>query len=426
MANEHKVFNKITIYDAFLEVAGNKQLTQAELQNNLWLTDDSNVEECLQKLVDMRLLVKNGDVYSPSDTDDSFLLLQVLALALSVNLDYNFYLSDEVKTLVSAVYGRRVFSTKQLPEAGKIRDIYKLVRRLCVDSLAVIFTYAPLTAKLTTNSFTDVLCAYWRITPHKPGFFERRVKTDVVINDRLEAQQKNDRIDIIEGAKVFFTREETADVLRPHDDKLRNLLRFDIVPKNPNIFDSQQTDKTKKSVAYVMKMVDSARQLNRQLIGIYHALSLFGNEEPVPYRDYEVTVANNPSFKPTKAADIEKAMQNMIENYKHDIARATTVTKALELAAYVYSEIIYIQPYEDGNSRASMMAMLHVLNLQKQGNGPLSPKYDIVIPPSYDIILIQLTKGARKRNDDNVSHLLQEIYLNIINKAELKEMLEHR
>lgn len=425
-ANEHKVFREITIYDAFLEVVGHKTLTLPEMRNNLWLTDDSNAEECLQTLVDRQLLVQQGDTYSPTDNEECQLLKQILTLALSSNIDYNFYLSDKVKALFSDAYGRYVFSAKQLSNSGTVRDIYKIVLRLCLDSLAVIFTYSPLTAKLTSNSFTEALCAYWHIAPHKHGLFERRVKSDVVITDLLEAQRKKDRARLIAGATNFFTPQDTADALRGSDDKLRNLLRFDVIPRNPDIFDSQQTEKTKKAVACVMKMVDSARQLNRQLIGTYHALSLFGNENPIPYRTYEVSVANNPGFKPTPAVNIEKAMQNMIENYKHDIVRANTIGKAFDLAAYVYSEIIYIQPYEDGNSRASMMALLHVLNLMKNGNSVFSPNYDFVIPSSYDIVMIQLTKGAAKRDDNKVARLLQDIYLNIINKAELKEMLEYR
>ncbi|MBQ7567649.1 Fic family protein, partial [bacterium] len=138
---------------------------------------------------------------------------------------------------------------------------------------------------------------------------------------------------------------------------------------------------------------------------------------PIAYRNYDVTVAQNQNFKICPARKIEAAMNEFIENYKKLVRKTNNVPKALELAAFVYNELIHIQPYEDGNSRLSMLAMTHVLKLFRTGvNG---------IPRIYDIRFIRLTKGASKRNDAELVELLKEITLLSINKADLKEMLSY-
>ena len=412
--SERNIFKDLTIYDVFLGVVGHKSITLERLKEVMWLTEDSNVEKCLRTLLEMKLLVKQNDEYASSNSSSSQKLFEVLSYALSSNLDYNFYLSKDMYALVSNVYGRPAFTIAHCKDLHQ-QTIYRMVRYLCLDDLAIIFDYSPMSAKLVSSHFYDLLCEYWKITPKKAGFFERKVKIDMVIMERMLARSNKDRSKVVAGSKLFFSPKDNKSVLDKVTSKLQNLLKYDIVPNNPDIFDAQQSQRTKQAQEYQDEMIRSGRQLTQDLLGVYHAISMFGTREPVPYRNFEVKIANNSKFKPCKASMIDETMKRFMENYKTAASRTNSVPKALELAADVYNGIIHIQPYEDGNSRLSMLALTHVLKFFHTGVHE--------IPNSYNVRFLQLTKGAAKRSDSDLVELLKEITLLNINKADIKEML---
>ncbi|MDO5295192.1 MAG: Fic family protein [bacterium] len=413
--SERNIFKDLTIYDVFLGVVGHKSLTLERLKEVMWLTEDSNVEKCLQTLLDMKLLVKQKDgEYASSNSPASQKLFDALSFALAGNLDYNFYLSENMRTLLSNVYGRPAFTVAHCKGLSQ-QTVYRMIRYICLDDLAIVFDYSPMSAKLTSSHFYDLLCEYWKITPKKAGFFDRKVKIDMIIMERMLAHSNKDRSKIVAGSKLFFTRSDDKSVLDKITSKLQNLLKYDIVPKNPDIFDAQQTQRTKQAIEYQDQMISTGRQLTIDMLKTYHAISMFGNREPVPYRNFEVKIANNSKFKPCPAADIETTMAKFMDNYKNAAAKTNSVPKALELAANVYNGIIHIQPFEDGNSRLSMLAMTHVLKFFHTGVRE--------IPNSYNIRFLQLTKGNAKRNDDELVELLKEITLLNINKSDIREML---
>ncbi len=414
--SERAIFKDLTIYDVFLGVVGHKSITLERLANVMWLTEDSNVEQCLEKLLDMKLLIKKGDEYSSSNSAASQDLFSALSFALSENLDYNFYLSDNMRTLLANVYGRNSFNISHCEALSK-NTIHTMVRRLCMENLAIILDYAPMSAKLVSSHFYDLLCAYWKITPKKAGFFERKVKIDTIIMEYMLARSSKDKGKLVSGSKIFFSPKDNSSVLDIPTSKLQNLLKYDVIPNNPDIFDSQQTDRTKMALAYQEQLVERMRPLTLEILEEYHSLSMFGNKESHPYRTFEVQIGNNVFFKTCPAQKIEAAMNQLIFSYKYMSRRATNVPKALELAAFVYNEIIYIQPYEDGNSRLAMLALTHILKLFRTGVTE--------IPSSYSVRFLQVTKGARKRNNNALIELLTEIALLNINKEDLRDMLEY-
>ncbi|MBQ7568684.1 hypothetical protein IJT17_07770, partial [bacterium] len=257
--DEHKVFHELTIYDVFLGIVGHKSISLDRLKTVMWLRDDSNVEQCLSKLLEQKLIVKKNDEYSSSESTASKNLFDLLSFALSVDLDYNYYLTDDMKTLISSVYGRHSFSADDCGSLSK-NKVHKMVRRLCLDNLAILFTYAPMSAKLISNHFYDLLCSYWKISPKRPGFFERRVKIELIIMEHVLAHTSSDRNKLVSGSKLYFSPGDNVKGLLEPPSKLQNLLKFDVIPNNPDIFDTQQRQNTNKAIEFQNQMLDSMRQ----------------------------------------------------------------------------------------------------------------------------------------------------------------------
>ena len=57
--------------------------------------------------------------------------------------------------------------------------------------------------------------------------------------------------------------------------------------------------------------------------------------------------------------------------------------------------------------------MLHIFNLFG---------VDFDVPECFDYSFIKVTKGQRKRNDNELQELLKEIYISTLNKKELELM----
>jgi len=88
----------------------------------------------------------------------------------------------------------------------------------------------------------------------------------------------------------------------------------------------------------------------------------------------------------------------------------------LALAAFAYNEFIHIHPFEDGNSRTARVLLAHVLRQHGAGFE--------TIPKSFDVRFLQVTKGARKRDDRDLLELLKEILVARLNREELQKARE--
>ncbi len=412
--SEHKIISSLTKFDAFLCIAGHKAIDMQGMQDSMWLTDDSNLQSCVNALQDEKLITKNeeGMFVTAEGNAKAIALYDVLKFSLSLDIDYNFYLQDNVQKFLSETYGLSIFSPPQI-RSLQTSIVHNILRRFCEDDLAIIFTYEPLAARVVSCHFTDLLCAYFGIKPKRSFFFKRKVNIGMILSERLVSRIQKDMEQLVVGSKLLFPGGKPS----PEStkiSKLQYLLKYDIVRNNADVFDTRLANNNKKAHEFLDEMVSSQRQLTLAIIARYHALSMLGRDEPMPYRTVEVEVRNNVAFKITPASQIEASMNNFIETYRHRIKKVTDASKAMELAAYVYNELIHIQPYEDGNSRMSMLAMLHVLRIYKT-------KIES-IPSSYEFRFVALTKGAKKRNDDDLVELFREISLININKEELKEM----
>lgn len=401
-------------YDAFLAVAGRKEGATLELlTKSLWQKDSSALQKHLIALQKEKLIDVNKNIYTISKSSKAEKLFELLTFAISYDYDYNFYLSPDFIKLLAETYALSSFTDSNIP-AG-FPDVKLNLIRLMRDKLAIYLSYKPLMIKFVHNYFFDLLCEYFGVKIKKK-FFETKIKLDTIIMRNLNDKRHGNHEQVASGARFFFpTVTEKNMLTAPLVPKSQKLLKFDIVPENPEIFDAQIKFNFDNALKMIAAHIDTKIQINGSHILEYHKAAMKNLNCPSVLRDHDVTVRSNPYFKPAKYKDIPKRLDAFFEEYRKRFAKAKNVPAQLALAAYVANEIIYIQPFSDGNSRTAILMMYHVLGL-----------FDIPIkriPQSYEIKYLQLTKGAKKRNDNDLVDMLKEILLIINNADEFKEML---
>ncbi|MCR5660580.1 MAG: Fic family protein [bacterium] len=401
-------------YDAFLAVAGRKEGGTLEfLTKSLWQKDSSCLQKHLVALQKDKLIDVNKNTYIIAKNSKAEKLFELLTFAISYDYDYNFYLSPDFIKLLSDTYALSAFTENNIsPDFPNLKlSLIRLMR----DKLAIFLNYKPLMIKFVHNYFFDLLCEYFSVKIKKK-FFENKIKLDTIIMRNLNDKRHGNHELVASGARFFFPTVADKEMLTtPLVPKSQKLLKFDIVPENPEIFDAQIKFNFENALKVIASHIDTKIQINGSHILEYHKIVMKNLNCQSVLRDHDVAVKSNPYFKPAKYKDIPKRLDAFFEEYRKRFAKAKNVPMQLELAAYVANEIIYIQPFADGNSRTAILMMYHVLGL-----------FDIPIkriPQSYEIRYLQLTKGAKKRNDNDLVDMLKEILLIINNAEEFKEML---
>lgn len=400
---------QLTEYDVFLGVAGRKGITKDALAKSLWLNDDIELSQRLDSLVAQKLVIcdsKGQFLSTHSAKADS--LFALLSFALAYNYDYNLYLGETMRNLLRDAYHLQYIPLNALPKGEEGRA---LLFQLAHDSLVVIFRYQPFMVRIVKGYFFDSICAFFEIKPHK-RLLERKLNVDMFIMEKLMAQQKNDLEQIARGALFFYPG--GAAKLEITIPKIQKILKYDIIPENPELFGPKAHADFVKAEQTMRYYVQERRQLTLELVRDYHHLAMFSDQCSDDLRTHQVEVRNNPHFKTCAPKDIKDRLVAFQAEYRRRQKKARTMPEILSLAAYVYNEVLAIHPFEDGNSRTAILLLSHVLLFHNAGFER--------IPASYDYRFIQTTKGAKKRDDSELYELLKEVYLAVINKQELAAM----
>ncbi|MEK6921648.1 MAG: Fic family protein, partial [Nanoarchaeota archaeon] len=80
-----------------------------------------------------------------------------------------------------------------------------------------------------------------------------------------------------------------------------------------------------------------------------------------------------------------------------------TLTEVLEFSAYFHNEFQHIHPFIDGNSRTTRLLTFHLLRAND------IPIIDIPLGLLEEYLFA--TKGAKKRSDKELNHVLQRVIL---------------
>ncbi len=123
-----------------------------------------------------------------------------------------------------------------------------------------------------------------------------------------------------------------------------------------------------------------------------------------PSVEIPVFIKGNPDFKTTEPSKIKWELERLIREYNIFLTSNKLSIKALlDFAVYFHNEFQHIHPFEDGNSRTTRLITFYIFQQQD------IPILDI--PFGLLDEYLTNTKGAKKRDDENLNQTLQKIIL---------------
>ncbi len=398
-----------TWQDVFLSVAGRRSITAEALARSLW-AEVGTIQTLLDRLVAEGLLARQGQDFLRAPGPRADLLFGALTFALAYEYDYNAYMSDEVVDFVRQTYELDYFTADDLRPGGLPRPI---LGRLLEDGLVLAFRYEPFAGRMVKNPFLDQICQYLNVRPVR-RLFGRKMRLDAVIGEKLLALHRKDLEQISRANRLLFPTGHPSPNYRP--SQVQRIIRYDLVPENQDLFDPEVGRRFAQALQAMHQNVLARRPLDVERIRDYHGMLMQGSEFAGVLRTSAVQVTNNPYFRTAAPKTIPTQLEKMAAEYARRSPTASNLPEVLALAAFLYNEFLYIHPFEDGNSRTARVLLAHVLCQHKAGFEE--------IPKSFDVRFLQVTKGARKRDDRELLELLKEILLAHLNRDELKKARE--
>jgi len=398
-----------TWQDVFLSVAGRRSITAEALTRSLW-SEAGTVQAHLDHLVSEGLLICQGADYQRGPSPRADLLFGALTFAMAYEYDYNAYMSDEMVDFIRQTYDLDYFTADDVRPAGLTRPI---LGRLLEDGLVLAFRYEPFAGRMVKNPFLDQTCQFLNVRPVRK-LFGRKMRLDAVIGEKMLALHRKDMEQVSRANRLLFPAGQPPPTYRP--SQVQRIIRYDLVPENQDLFDPEVGRRFALTMETMRQNVQARRPLDVERIREYHGLLMQGSEFAGVLRSSAVQVTNNPYFRTAAPKTIPDQLEKMSAEYARRSPTVSNLPEVLALAAFLYNEFLYIHPFEDGNSRTARILLAHVLCQHRAGFEE--------IPKSFDVRFLQVTKGARKRDDRELLELLKEILLAHLNQDELKRARE--
>ena len=408
ICNSQKI--PITRWDLFACVAGRPEgIGLTRLAYTMHVDRERSLIVPLGQLEDEDLIVCDStDHYILSNKDHAKILRYAIAYALAYGYDYNAYFEEDMIAFLKKAYRSDHFSTKDV-SLNLIKP--ELIARLIHDDLLLVYQYEPFTGIMVKNPFLDELCRYLKIQRTKAFFLRKKISIQSMLSDHA-AQLENPNSKLMRDAAAFFSgcsiKSENLGITA-----LGTEIKKSIEKEDSELFDLESKACFERAWNYMHEKSKQKKLLDIETIKHYHKLTMESSGIPSTYRDHEVAIGNNPDFKTADPADIPYRLNEFI-NYLA-VSNPKSSEEVLDLCAYAYNEFIRIHPFSDGNSRTDRIIMAHLLNLFDM---PFEK-----IPHSFEVRFLEVTKGCKKRDDNELKCVLEEIHLNFLNRKELESIL---
>lgn len=409
----HKGEPSITRWDLFACVAGRPEgIALARLAHILRVERERSLILPLGSLEDEGLIVCDShDHYILSTKPVAQQLRYTMAYALAYEYDYNAYFDDNAVNFLKKAYRSDYFTDRDVP-AELMNPT--LLSRLVHNDLLLIYKYNSFTGRIVENPFLDGICDYLKIKRGGGGLFSvfrKKIPLESVLNGREAAIADPDDAQM-QAARTMFCGRGLGE-MNWGLTETGAAIRDSVQKEDSEMFDPESSECFDRAWEKMHENTSQAQPLSVDSIRAYHSLCMANTDFAGVYRTHDVMIANNPNFKAADIKDIPFRLGALIDYLA--AMRPDNFEEALGLCAYAYNEFIHIHPFEDGNSRTARVVMAHMLNLFKM---PFEK-----IPHSFEVRFLVATKGLKTRDDNEVKYILEEIYLNSVNRKELAAVL---
>lgn len=349
---------------------------------------------------------KHGFIAIRSRKND--LTYNIIKYCMSNQINYNDLLDEKLAEFVSKAFLKKRFTANDF-DIG-IKRFIKNVNILSKYGLLIVLSRKPLEATIPYNSFLGdlVACFGHKVFVAKPkdgeyldeiqrelkkfrGLISRNFQKYKEVSKEYEIKFIHHSLSI-EGNPI--TLPETIKLLKDH-----------IVPGDLDIENVLEVQNYQKAIDKMMQDADDLSPLNKALILNYHYLAMQHRPKIAGViRKRAVHIEGNPDYKVAKVSEIEPLLDKLLDKYNEFISKKRhSLEEILDFAAYFHNEFQHIHPFEDGNSRTTRLITFHLLRIQK------IPIFDIPLGLLEEYVFS--TKGAKKRDDQKLDQILQQIIL---------------
>ncbi|MHC1598070.1 MAG: Fic family protein [Candidatus Methanofastidiosia archaeon] len=400
----------VTKYDVFEFIYSKGSIIQPKEVATYFKKLDKDykfIYRLMMDLAEMKQVSKSEHGFEVIRNKKNDLLYQMIQFCVSNKINYNELLNENITAFISKGFLKKNFGINDFDIHP--RTYSKYVNILAKNGLLIIVSRKPLICVIPYNSFLKNLVVYFGhkvlVVKHKENEYFSEIERELKKFNRLKDRNAIVYRKIIDEFEISFIHHsltlEGNPITLPDTIKL---LRDYIVPKNLSVESIEEVKNYQKAMQKMLQDALNNMPLTKNVITNYHYLAMQHRDDIAgKIRDFPVYIKGNPYFKVAKAEEIEPKLNILIKKYNEFRVKKNALTKILDFVAYFHNEFQQIHPFEDGNSRTTRLITFHLLRTQGV------PIFDI--PLGLLEQYLDSTKGARKRNDNNLNQVLQLIIL---------------
>ena len=401
----------VTKYDVFMNLyakGGSRKIIDVVKDLKQKKSEYDKVRKILETLVEMKLIHKNKYGYERSMNHKNQHLFEMMKYCLQNGVNYNDLFNETIAQYLNKAFLKRSFNANDV--GLHPRTFSKISSILENNGFLIILSRKPFKATAPYNSFLRDLVAYYGYRPHvahkqQDGYFEE-IQKELVKFKKLRTRNIRRYHEILETFQIRFIHHSLSIEGNPITlAQTIKLLRDKIVPENLNVESVYEVQNYQKAFLQMLQNVRDELPLTKESILNYHFIALQHKPQVAgKIRDEMVKIMGNEHFKVADPKDIELLLDRLIEKYNKFAKKMKHSLKDIfNFTSYLHNEFQHIHPFFDGNSRTTRLITFHFLQMNE------IPIFDI--PLGLLERYVFSTKGAKKRDDHQLSQVLQQIIL---------------
>ena len=401
----------VTKYDVFVELyksgnpKGSIDIVKAFKKKT---TEYQRIRKILDTLVEMKLIEKNKYGYQATMNAKHQHLYDMLKYCIKNGVNYNELFDESVAKYLSKAFLKKSFGMKDLGLNAK--TVSKVSGILEKNGFLLVLSRKPFKAVVPYNSFLGDLTAYYGhhhlVTKKKEDEYFDEIQSELSKFKKLRISNERKYQELTETYQIKFIHHSLSIEGNPITlAQTFKLLRDKIVPENLSMESIHEVENYQKAFSKMIENIHDDSAITKENILNYHFIAMQHKKEIAGrFRDDQVIIRGNADYKVAHYTEIESMVAALLKRYNDFNAKKKhALGEIVGFAAYLHNEFQHIHPFFDGNSRTTRLITFHFLLMND------IPILDI--PLGLLEAYVFSTKGAKRRDDKNLSQLLQQIIM---------------
>jgi fido (protein-threonine AMPylation protein) len=398
---------KWDVFSWLYEQSGPRKIIGIVKGLNQKRSEYDKIRKILDVLVQSKLVTKTKHGFERVMNDKNQHFFTLLKYCMKNGVNYNEVCNETVAGYVSKAFLKKSFTAKDIrlhPRTfGRVSHILEK------HGFLIVLSRKPFNAIIPYNSFLGDLVTFYGHRPlvarQKRDEYFGEIKKELAKFSKLKARNLRAYRGSLEAFQIKFVHHSLSIEGNPLTlVQTARLLRDKIVSENLALEAVQEVQNYQKAFLQTLQNVRDEVPLTKESMLNYHFTALQHKSKWAgKIRDDPVTIKGNKHFKLAKPKEIERLLDSLIKDYNDFVKTKHALKEIIDFAAYLHNEFQYIHPFFDGNSRTTRLITFHFLQM----NG--IPVFDI--PLGMLEQYVSATKGAKKRDEQQLAQELQQIIL---------------